>query len=180
MNLLHKVFRPLPSQDAVELEQPHLAGFKRSQRTAYACVTQVEQELREGMTERDAARRMEEILKAQGIREYFHRPFAWFGDRTAFARFRTDLDFFPTNRRLEPGMPVILDVAPIVDGHAADIGYACKLGESALHDQMLLDLEPHRQRRGLVPVTPESWALYYGKRIAPRLIEALMARELPL
>jgi hypothetical protein len=42
-------------------------------------------------------------------------------------------------------MPVILDVAPIVEGHASDIGYACRLGESALHDQMLLDLEPYRQ-----------------------------------
>jgi NAD(P)-dependent dehydrogenase (short-subunit alcohol dehydrogenase family) len=36
------------------------------------------------------------------------------------------------------------------------------------------------ERRGLVPVTPESWALYYGKRIAPRLVEALISRDLPL
>jgi hypothetical protein len=145
MSLLQRFFRPLSPQDAVELEPEHLAGFKRSQQVAYACVTQVERELRPGMTERDAARRMEELLRAQGIRAYFHRPFAWFGDRTAFTRFRTDLDFFPTHRRLEPGMPVILDVAPIVDGHAADIGYSCRLGESPLHDQMLLDLEPYRQ-----------------------------------
>jgi Xaa-Pro aminopeptidase len=145
MSLLQQLFRSFPPEEGVELEPEHLAGFKRSQQLAYACVTQVEQELRSGMTERDAARRMDEVLRAQGIREYFHRPFAWFGDRTAFAHIRTDLDFFPTNRRLEPGMPVILDVAPVVDGHAADIGYACKLGQSPLHDQMLLDLEPYRQ-----------------------------------
>jgi hypothetical protein len=35
-------------------------------------------------------------------------------------------------------------VAPIVDGHTSDIGYCCKLGENALHDQMLADLEPYR------------------------------------
>ncbi|HMJ10391.1 MAG TPA: M24 family metallopeptidase [Polyangiaceae bacterium] len=145
MSLLNQIFRPLTPQDALELEPEHLAGFKRSQRIAYDCVTQVEQELRAGMTERDAAHRMEEVLRGHGVREYFHRAFAWFGDRTEFARFRTNFDFFPTRRRLEPGMPVILDVAPVVDGHAADIGYACKLGESALHDQMLLDLEPYRQ-----------------------------------
>lgn len=97
------------------------------------------------MTERDAARRVDEYLRDNGVREYFHRPFAWFGDRTAFTDFRTTLDFFPTRRRLESGMPVILDVAPIVDGHAADIGYACRLGWNALHDQMLLDLEPYRK-----------------------------------
>jgi NAD(P)-dependent dehydrogenase (short-subunit alcohol dehydrogenase family) len=33
------------------------------------------------------------------------------------------------------------------------------------------------KRRALVPVTPESWALYYAKRLAPRLLESLMARD---
>ncbi|HMJ10390.1 MAG TPA: SDR family NAD(P)-dependent oxidoreductase [Polyangiaceae bacterium] len=36
------------------------------------------------------------------------------------------------------------------------------------------------KRQGLVPVSPESWALYYGKRWAPRLVEALMARDVPI
>lgn len=134
-----------PSRDAVELEPDHLAGFKAAQRLAYDCVTAVEADLREGTTEREAAGWMDAFLRDHGIDGYFHRPFVWFGDRTAFERIRTSFDFFPTKRRLEPGMPVILDVAPIVRGHAADIGYACRLGESALHDQMLLDLEPYRQ-----------------------------------
>jgi Xaa-Pro aminopeptidase len=131
-------------KDALELLPEHLTGFKHSQRVAYDCVTTVESELREGMTEREAARRMHEFMQDHGVREYFHRPFVWFGDRTAFTRFHTDLQFFPTRRALEPGMPVILDIAPVVAGHTADIGYACKLGESAVHDQMLLDLEPYR------------------------------------
>jgi NAD(P)-dependent dehydrogenase (short-subunit alcohol dehydrogenase family) len=37
-----------------------------------------------------------------------------------------------------------------------------------------------RKGRGLVPVAPESWALYYGKRFAPRVVEFLMARDAPL
>jgi Xaa-Pro aminopeptidase len=139
------MFHAPEPQDAVELSPAHLEGFKRGQRIAYAAVTAVEKELREGMTERDAARLVDESLRSQGVREYFHRPFAWFGDRTAFTGFRTPFDFFPTSRRLEWGMPVILDVAPVVDGHAADIGFACRLGENPLHDQMLLDLEPYRQ-----------------------------------
>src|SRR5688572_24496794 len=87
---------------------------------------------------------MREYLSDHGVREFFHYPFAWFGDSTAFAHHRSPHDFFPTNRRLTPGMPVLLDVTPIVDWHTPDIGYACKLGENALHDQMLADLEPYR------------------------------------
>jgi Xaa-Pro aminopeptidase len=130
--------------DREALSEEHLAGFRRAQALAYASATAVEAELREGMTEREAARRIGDYLADHGVREFFHQPFVWFGDRTAFTNFRTDLQFFPTRRRLEPGMPVILDVAPIVDGHAADIGYACSLGPNALHAQMLADLEPYR------------------------------------
>jgi hypothetical protein len=131
--------------ERLELEPAHLEGFRRSQALAYECVTAVEKELREGMTERDAARRVGNHLTDRGVREYFHQPFVWFGERTAFKKFRTARDFFPTDKRLERGMPVILDVAPIVDGHASDVGYACKLGDNPLHDQMLLDLAPYRR-----------------------------------
>lgn len=133
-----------PDSERVALETEHLEGFRRSQATAYACAEAVAKELREGMTERQVATRMREYLGDHGVREYFHYPFAWFGDRTAFTHNRTPHDFLPTNRRLAPGMPVILDVAPIIEGHTSDIGYCCKLGENALHDQMLADLEPYR------------------------------------
>jgi hypothetical protein len=131
-------------RDHAELSAERLEGFRRAQALAYACATAAEQQLREGMTERDAARSMLAYLKDRGVREFFHRPFVWFGDRTAFTDFHTNLHFFPTRRRLEHGMAVILDVAPIVDGHAADIGYACSFGANALHAQMLADLEPYR------------------------------------
>jgi Xaa-Pro aminopeptidase len=132
------------SNEALALEASHLEGFRRSQALAYDCVTSVEKALRPGMTERDAAQLIHEYLRDHGVNEYFHRPFAWFGERTEL-KFRVPLEFFPTRKKLEPGMPVILDVAPIVNGHASDIGYACKLGENAQHDRMLLDLEPYRQ-----------------------------------
>lgn len=35
-----------------------------------------------------------------------------------------------------------------------------------------------RTRGGVRPVSPESWLLYYGKRFAPRLIGALLARDM--
>jgi len=130
--------------DLQELSAEHLEGFRKSQQVAYACCEAIEAELREGMTEVQVTGMMWAWLRDNGVREFFHMPFAWFGDRTAL-HFKKDAEFYPTSRVLEPGMPAIIDVAPIVDGHTSDVGYCCKLGENALHDQMLDDLEPYRQ-----------------------------------
>jgi len=132
------------ADDAAELESEHIEGFRKSQALAYACASEIAAELHEGITEIEAARRMATYLSDHGVQEYFHRPFVWFGDRTAFTDFYLDLQFLPTRRRLEPGMPAILDVAPVVEGHISDIGYACRLGDNALHAQMVADLEPYR------------------------------------
>ena len=129
--------------------EARLEAFRQTQALAYeACLT-VEERLVEGWTERRAARELGRVLRERGVREWFHQPFVWFGDRTAFrARHGswTPLHFFPTGRRLEPQMPVILDVAPVVDGAAADVGYACSFGEEAnpLHEQLVADLAGYR------------------------------------
>jgi hypothetical protein len=34
-----------------------------------------------------------------------------------------------------------------------------------------------RNRRELVPVTPEAWLMYLGKRLAPGLLERVMSRD---
>ncbi|MEU3076215.1 M24 family metallopeptidase [Streptomyces laurentii] len=121
-----------------------LRGFRETQRLAYACAEAVAAQLRPGVTERDAARMQREWLYARGVKDWFHRPFAWFGDRTAFVDFRIPLQFFPTNRRLEAGMPFILDMAPVYKGYTADIGYSGCLGLNPVHDKLLADLEEHR------------------------------------
>ncbi|MEU7045765.1 M24 family metallopeptidase [Streptomyces varsoviensis] len=131
---------------AVDRERAaELRGFQRVQRLAYDCAEAVAAQLRPGVTERDAARMQREWLRARGVRDWFHLPFAWFGDRTAFVNFRVPLQFFPTNRRLEPGMPFILDMAPVHGGFTADIGYSGVLGLNPLHDRLLDDLWAHRE-----------------------------------
>ncbi len=121
-----------------------LDGFRAVQRLAYACAEAVAAQLVPGVTERGAARMQREWLRERGVRDWFHLPFAWFGDRTAFTGFRVPLQFFPTDRPLEPGMPFILDLAPIHRGFGADVGYAGCLGPDPLHDRLLADLESHR------------------------------------
>jgi Xaa-Pro aminopeptidase len=106
------------------------------QRLAYDCAEEVVAGLSPGVTEREAAARLGALLTAHGVEGFFHTPFAWFGDRAGFYGFRSpswrrpqdnlyfSRQFFPTDRRLEPGMVGILDVAPIRDGLCADIGYS--------------------------------------------------------
>ncbi|MEU7132915.1 M24 family metallopeptidase [Streptomyces sp. NPDC046261] len=121
-----------------------LRGFRAVQRLAYACAEAVAAQLVPGVTERGAARMQREWLRERGVRDWFHLPFAWFGDRTAFTGFRVPLQFFPTDKPLEVGMPFILDLAPIHGGFSADVGYAGCLGPDPLHDRLLADLEAHR------------------------------------
>ncbi|MFG2308918.1 M24 family metallopeptidase [Streptomyces sp. NPDC048566] len=122
-----------------------LRGFREVQRLAYACAEAVAGRLEPGVTEREAARMQRVWLRERGVRDWFHLPFAWFGDRTAFRGFRVPLQFFPTDRPLEPGMPFILDMAPVHRGFTADVGYAGSLGPNPVQDRLLADLEAHRE-----------------------------------
>ncbi|WP_431889200.1 M24 family metallopeptidase [Nocardiopsis alba] len=121
-----------------------LDAFRELQRLAYRAAEDVAASLEPGVTEREAARRVREHLESHGVQDWFHTPFAWFGDRTAFRNLRVPLQFFPTRRRLEEGMPFILDCAPVRDGYVADIGYSGVLGRSPLHDRLVDDLGAHR------------------------------------
>lgn len=121
-----------------------LDGFRAVQRLAYDCAEAVAAQLRPGSTEREAAALMRRWLTERGVRDWLHLPFAWFGDRTAFAGFKVPHQFFPTNRRLAEGMPFILDVAPVHNGFTADIGYTTSLGPNPVLDRLMDDLATHR------------------------------------
>ncbi|MBC8069866.1 MAG: aminopeptidase P family protein [Deltaproteobacteria bacterium] len=121
-----------------------LSRFREVQQLAYRCAEATAAELRPGVTEKAAAARLGEHLHEAGVRGFFHRPFAWFGDRTCFAGFRTPFDFFPSDRALEPGMAAILDVAPVVEGYACDIGYSFACGENPELERLREDLQGFR------------------------------------
>lgn len=135
-----------------------LNQFKRVQRVAYNAVLDVERELRVGMTEIQAAQLIEAHLEDIGVTQYFHKGFAWFGDRTGFKNFNRPFylkekffplphlgrEFMPSHRKLEKGMAVILDVAPALEGCAADIGYSFSFGENKRVNKARSDLKKFR------------------------------------
>lgn len=123
-----------------------LARFKALQRLAYDCAETVARELQPGVTEKQVAQKMKVWLLDHGVDDWFHQPFAWFGDRTAFRGFRGfNPRFFPSSRRLEENMPYILDCAPVQGGAVADIGYAGCIGHNPMLDQLMDDLAAHRE-----------------------------------
>ncbi|MFJ8739484.1 M24 family metallopeptidase [Embleya sp. NPDC127516] len=136
--------RPPRGIPAFAFDEVDLDRFRDVQRLAYRCAERVAAWIEPGVTERRAAARLRRELVAEGVRDFFHIPFAWFGDRTAFRNFHTPLQFFATDRVLTEGMPYVLDCAPIVDGYTADIGYAGKVGENAVWDRLVLDLGAYR------------------------------------
>lgn len=121
-----------------------LARFREVQQLAYRAAVEVASGLEPGITEKQAAARLGDLLRARGVSGFFHQPFAWFGDRTCFKGFRTPLDFFPGDRVLERGMAAILDVAPVVRGFAADIGYSFSCGPNPELERLIQDLRGFR------------------------------------
>ncbi len=128
-----------------------LAGFQKTQRLAYECAESIARELTPGITEREVAKRMYQWLRNRGIDDWFHKPFVWFGNRTAFDgpigfKYLKGFNpaFYPTNRPLDEGMPFILDCAPSLDGYTADIGYSGTLGKNPLQEEMMDSLLEYR------------------------------------
>ncbi len=119
--------------------------YQEIQKLAYQAVVEARQKLRIGMTEIEAAKLVDDFFTSRGHDLFFHKAFAWFGDRTAFKGFKRpeetlDLgnSFMPSEKRLEENMPVILDVAPSVEGHAVDIGYSFYFGANQEHQEARL------------------------------------------
>ncbi len=129
-----------------------LAGFRRAQRVAYDAVEHVAKQLKPGMTERQAAQLLTDYLKERGTERYLHRPFAWFGDHARFD-YSSYGEYHPSDRQLESGASVILDVSPIVDGYIGDVGYAMAIGSNP---ELEMAKEFQLQLRAQIPKLFES------------------------
>lgn len=129
--ILHWLKPGAPARLKVE----ELEGFLACQRLAQASVKEVAGMMREGWTERHAADLVNAYLQDSGVSAFFHKAFAWFGERARFDAIEGYGAFSPSNRVLRPGEVFILDVAPIYHGYVSDIGYTASLGPNAELDK---------------------------------------------
>jgi len=110
---------------------PEIEAFRHTQSVARRAARRTFESLEEGVTERDAAAALERELRAEGIRCWLHKPFAWFGDRTCFNGFNKSTDFLPSRRKLKKNDAVILDTGPAIDGFPCDYALSTAFGENA-------------------------------------------------
>jgi Xaa-Pro aminopeptidase len=134
-----------------------LDRFRTVQRHAYDVAAKAEASLRVGMTERELAELLDDIQRGDGVTQFFHEHFVWFGERTClgedWVRGGTDpaslemlpgSPFSPTGTMLAANEPLILDIAPIINGYASDIGYSSIIGQNDVFDELIAGLEPVR------------------------------------
>ena len=133
---------PSPLAPVTEADK---AGYLRSQGLAQQCALEIGNLLQPGWTEKQAARSMDIWLRDNGVKSFFHKPFAWWGSRSRFDGIKTYKQYQATERRLLENEPFILDVAPIVEGYISDIGFSGIIGQNPAFDQGIAFLETLRR-----------------------------------
>lgn len=141
--------------EQANISRDDIEGFGAAQRLGFDCAKTIAKELREGWSEKKIAKMMDVYLLDHGVKSFFHRSFAWIGERSRFQDFEhaaiapeltSYRKFMPSSRVIRPGEVVILDTAPLVDGYAGDIGYTASLGaHRALDDARAALVQLRRQ-----------------------------------
>jgi hypothetical protein len=140
------------SSSAFPYSAAELDRFRQVQRLGYDIAQEVESKLWLGMTEADACDLVLAAQDRRDVRQVFHEPYVWFGGRTvpesgwarhpgsvrgpAAARVGPPPPFAATETELAMGTPMIIDLAPVVDGIPADVGYSCVFGDNRLFDDL--------------------------------------------
>lgn len=136
----------LPRIEVAGFSEERLAAFRAHQRTAHDTLQAVAASLEVGETEREATRRIHAAFRARGVRRYFHVPVALFGERTAYPGDFGAFGALPTDTVLKPDMPVILDAAPVIDGHVVDVSLPVEFGTVPGYAELMAELRPFRER----------------------------------
>ncbi len=133
MSLKYKDF------DAAELDK-----FKRFQKKSYETLEEVARGLKAGITEIAVARLIRKRFHEQGVHTYFHVPVVLFGARTSYPGNFGQFEALSTDQKLEDGMAIILDAAPIYEGHIVDTSLSTTFGDNATHKMLHPKLEAFR------------------------------------
>jgi Xaa-Pro aminopeptidase len=159
----------------VNRESTHeeLMGYLRCQNLAIQGAKTISEMMQEGWTEIQAAELLDTYLRDNGVHSYFHKPYVWFGDRTRFAAVNSYWDYMPSMRVLKANDVAILDVAPILDGYIADIGYSVVRGaqQSEAVSKAFALLDNLRQEIPQIFVNATNGAEVWGE-VDRRIIEA--------
>ncbi|PCI72893.1 MAG: hypothetical protein COB38_02855 [Gammaproteobacteria bacterium] len=123
-----------------------LDKFKQFQQQSYKTLEEIKSKLEVGMTEIQVARMLRKSFHQQGVHSYFHVPVVLFAERTGYPGDFGQFEALATDKRLEDGMAIILDAAPIYEGYIVDTSLATHFGENREQEQLHSHLEKFRIR----------------------------------
>lgn len=127
-----------------DFDAAELAKFKQFQKLSYDTLEAVAADLYVGMTEITVARLIRKRFHEQGVHIYFHVPVVLFGERTSYPGNFGQFEALSTEQKLEDGMAIILDAAPIYEGHIVDTSLSTTYGKNATHKMLHPKLEAFR------------------------------------
>ncbi len=110
-------------------DESEMALRVKSQNIAFTCAETVAAEIKPGWTEKKTAKLIRLWLSDHGIRDYFHLPLVFFGERTRYNGLRKFSDHRATGKVLQENDVYILDFGPVIDGVACDVSVTKKVGD---------------------------------------------------
>ncbi len=126
-------------------DETELAKFKKFQRQSYDTLEEVAGGLQVGMTEIEVARLIRKRFHEQDVHTYFHVPVVMFGERTSYPGNFGKFEALSTDQKLQDGMAIILDAAPIYEGYIVDTSLSTTFGDNATHKILHPELKAFRQ-----------------------------------
>ena len=126
--------------------EKELEKFKQFQQQSYKTLEDIKSKLEIGMTEIQVARMLRKSFHQQGVHSYFHVPVVLFAERTGYPGNFGQFEALATDKKLEDGMAIILDAAPIYEGYIVDTSLSTHFGKNDEQRNLHLKLEDFRKR----------------------------------
>jgi Xaa-Pro aminopeptidase len=136
---------PILSELRLVKEPEEIQRIRRSCLAAAAGMKAAVRAVKPGVTESRVAAEAERAMRYAGAEE-FYRTYVSSGPRTNIAH------GLPTNRKIQAGELVMIDLAPVVDGYSADLCRTVAAGKPTAGQQAAYDLYRQAQRATIAKV----------------------------
>jgi Xaa-Pro aminopeptidase len=146
-------------------EQEEIERIRRSALVAAAGMKAAVRAVKPGATESQVAAEAERGMRYAGAEE-FYRTYVSSGPRTNIAH------GLPTNRKIQAGEPVMIDLAPIVNGYSADLCRTVVAGKPTAEQQAAYDLYLKAQAATIAKVKAGADMADLEKTLRGALVEA--------
>ena len=144
-----KPINGLVARLAMVKDEVELAALKTAIAITDAAFTEIVQEMKPGLTEREVAAKLSYLLQMNGSEKDSFQPIVASGERGALPHAR------PSNKALESGDFVVLDFGAVTDGYHADMTRTICMGPATERHHEIYDIVLAAQLAGIAAIRAE-------------------------